>query len=350
MPARRSRRRGTSRRPPGGRPEQGRAHPVCRIREQAPGERTAVPERGLGQRQTIDGHGDDRFGFGALVHQGQCALSSGPLPQRSAAAAVGGGYGRSVPAGRSRRTVERSSGHTHHDREPGGGFPQTWPVIAQFSPQQQEVPRQAWLHPPGGQGHEVTSVVVCEAVPVVHGDHLAHGFHDSLPCRLRECRWVTGFRGLQGFKRHGEQLGHEAKPEAARRPFPRLPPADLLAGQCGPSGHVAEMDGQVPLRPAPAVPKDFDQLSDAHGLSLATRTATGRRIGQRYTWSMTKTYPSDPVELPLWQDAVPSPRAGCSTCSEISTHREQRRSARDHSGVSDANVVMLRHQAGGCPA
>ncbi|MFK8850196.1 hypothetical protein [Streptomyces sp. Ac-502] len=65
---------------------------------------------------------------------------------------------------------------------------------------------------------------------------------------------------------------------------------------------------------------------------------------------MTKTYPGDPVELPLRQDAAPRPRAGCKTCSEIGIRRKNRRSAHDHSGVSDANVDLRRHQIAGCPS
>ncbi|WP_078887070.1 hypothetical protein [Streptomyces rimosus] len=61
-----------------------------------------------------------------------------------------------------------------------------------------------------------------------------------------------------------------------------------------------------------------------------------------------RTGPELPVELPLVQESEPSARPGCKACLGISTRRKNRRSTGDHSGVSDANVEMRRHQAEGC--
>ncbi|OSZ59699.1 hypothetical protein OQI_14715 [Streptomyces pharetrae CZA14] len=41
----------------------------------------------------------------------------------------------------------------------------------------------------------------------------------------------------------------------------------------------------------------------------------------------------------------PSPKPGCRTCLSLSVARENARSAGDHSGVSDGNVRLRRHQA-----
>ncbi|MFH8403573.1 hypothetical protein ACH4FX_02200 [Streptomyces sp. NPDC018019] len=64
--------------------------------------------------------------------------------------------------------------------------------------------------------------------------------------------------------------------------------------------------------------------------------------------TISRTSQEQPVELPLRQVSEPRPRPGCKTCLGASTRRENRRSVGDYSGVSDANVLMRKHQAGEC--
>lgn len=61
-----------------------------------------------------------------------------------------------------------------------------------------------------------------------------------------------------------------------------------------------------------------------------------------------RTSREQPVELPLRQEAEPRPRPGCTTCLGVSTRRANCRSIGDYSGVSDANVLMRKHQATEC--
>ncbi|MBZ4020783.1 hypothetical protein [Streptomyces purpurogeneiscleroticus] len=60
-----------------------------------------------------------------------------------------------------------------------------------------------------------------------------------------------------------------------------------------------------------------------------------------------KTYPSDPVELPLRMDLVePIPVEGCPGCTELANVRDRARAGGDMTTVTDCNVFMRRHPEG----
>ncbi|MBT2674668.1 hypothetical protein J7E95_28440 [Streptomyces sp. ISL-14] len=48
---------------------------------------------------------------------------------------------------------------------------------------------------------------------------------------------------------------------------------------------------------------------------------------------------------PSYPPREPSPKPGCFDCLSLSVSRENARSKRDYSAVSDANVLMRQHQA-----
>ncbi|HWU06105.1 MAG TPA: hypothetical protein VN520_06880 [Streptomyces sp.] len=63
--------------------------------------------------------------------------------------------------------------------------------------------------------------------------------------------------------------------------------------------------------------------------------------------SETKTYPSDPVELPMRQDQLESaPVEGCAGCTELAKVRDWARAGGDMTTVTDCNVYMRRHPEG----
>ncbi|WP_252395584.1 hypothetical protein [Streptantibioticus parmotrematis] len=63
--------------------------------------------------------------------------------------------------------------------------------------------------------------------------------------------------------------------------------------------------------------------------------------------SGTKTYPGDPVELPLRQDQLePTPVEGCLGCTELANVRDRARAGGDMTTVTDCNVYMRRHPEG----
>ncbi|WP_030249010.1 hypothetical protein [Streptomyces violens] len=63
--------------------------------------------------------------------------------------------------------------------------------------------------------------------------------------------------------------------------------------------------------------------------------------------SEAKTYPSDPVELPLLMDVVePKPVEGCPGCLELANVRDRARAGGDMTTVTDCNVFMRRHPEG----
>lgn len=59
-----------------------------------------------------------------------------------------------------------------------------------------------------------------------------------------------------------------------------------------------------------------------------------------------RTYPSEPVELPLRLDLEPVPVAGCSGCAELAKVRDWARHGNDQTTITDANVLMRRHPEG----
>ncbi|WP_461014565.1 hypothetical protein [Streptomyces daliensis] len=59
-----------------------------------------------------------------------------------------------------------------------------------------------------------------------------------------------------------------------------------------------------------------------------------------------RTYPSQPVELPLWRELEPEPVAGCAGCTELANVRDRARAGRDMTTVSDCNVILRRHPEG----
>ncbi|MET7718305.1 hypothetical protein [Streptomyces sp. NPDC005407] len=59
-----------------------------------------------------------------------------------------------------------------------------------------------------------------------------------------------------------------------------------------------------------------------------------------------KTYPSEPVELPLMTEPEPQPVPGCAGCTELANVRYRARAGGDVTTVTDANVLMARHPEG----
>ncbi|MFJ2568565.1 hypothetical protein ACIO02_37590 [Streptomyces sp. NPDC087568] len=60
-----------------------------------------------------------------------------------------------------------------------------------------------------------------------------------------------------------------------------------------------------------------------------------------------RTYPSDPVELPLRPpDLEPTPVDGCAGCAELANVRDRARAGGDWTTVADCNVLMRRHPEG----
>ncbi|MBU3866050.1 hypothetical protein KN815_18800 [Streptomyces sp. 4503] len=63
--------------------------------------------------------------------------------------------------------------------------------------------------------------------------------------------------------------------------------------------------------------------------------------------SEAKTYPSDPVQLPLKTDELePAPVEGCPGCTELANVRDRARAGGDMTTVTDCNVYMRRHPEG----
>lgn len=58
--------------------------------------------------------------------------------------------------------------------------------------------------------------------------------------------------------------------------------------------------------------------------------------------SKPRTYPSEPVELPLKCDREPAPMPGCAGCAELTDVRRARTGG-DMTTVSDCNVFLRRH-------
>ncbi|MEU0740914.1 hypothetical protein [Streptomyces sp. NPDC006134] len=62
--------------------------------------------------------------------------------------------------------------------------------------------------------------------------------------------------------------------------------------------------------------------------------------------SQPKTYPSEPVELPLRMEPEPAPVEGCAGCAELANVRERARAGGDWTTVTDCNVYLQRHPEG----
>nr|WP_082317507.1 hypothetical protein [Streptomyces sp. NRRL WC-3549] len=63
--------------------------------------------------------------------------------------------------------------------------------------------------------------------------------------------------------------------------------------------------------------------------------------------SEARTYPSDPVELPLRMGQLePTPVEGCPGCTELANVRDRARAGGDMTTVTDCNVFMRRHPDG----
>ncbi|UUS31403.1 MULTISPECIES: hypothetical protein [Streptomyces] len=62
--------------------------------------------------------------------------------------------------------------------------------------------------------------------------------------------------------------------------------------------------------------------------------------------SQPKTYPSEPVELPLRMEPEPAPVEGCAGCAELANVRDRARAGSDWTTVSDCNVYLRRHPEG----
>ncbi|MEU8693014.1 hypothetical protein [Streptomyces sp. NPDC048665] len=56
-----------------------------------------------------------------------------------------------------------------------------------------------------------------------------------------------------------------------------------------------------------------------------------------------KTYPSDPIELPLRLDADPKPAADCRVCQALDKQRSEARAKHNMSKVSDLNIEIRNH-------
>ncbi|MGI5481071.1 hypothetical protein [Streptomyces lavendofoliae] len=62
--------------------------------------------------------------------------------------------------------------------------------------------------------------------------------------------------------------------------------------------------------------------------------------------SQPKTYPSEPVELPLRTEPEPDPVEGCAGCAELANVRNRARAGDDWTTVTDCNVYLRRHPEG----
>lgn len=59
-----------------------------------------------------------------------------------------------------------------------------------------------------------------------------------------------------------------------------------------------------------------------------------------------RTYPSEPVELPLSMELEPVPVDGCAGCAELANVRDRARAGGDWTTVTDCNVFLRRHPEG----
>ena len=59
-----------------------------------------------------------------------------------------------------------------------------------------------------------------------------------------------------------------------------------------------------------------------------------------------RTYPGEPVGLPVRMDPEPKPVPGCSGCAELAIVRGRARAGGDMTTVTDCNVYLRRHPEG----
>ncbi|MFI2212699.1 hypothetical protein [Streptomyces sp. NPDC020141] len=62
--------------------------------------------------------------------------------------------------------------------------------------------------------------------------------------------------------------------------------------------------------------------------------------------SQPKTYPGEPVELPLRMTREPVPVEGCAGCAELASVRDRARAGGDMTTVTDCDVFLRRHPEG----
>ncbi|MEW1774035.1 hypothetical protein [Streptomyces sp. NPDC086777] len=79
-----------------------------------------------------------------------------------------------------------------------------------------------------------------------------------------------------------------------------------------------------------AHPSTLRPATDRERLSAGVRAANDR----------TRTLPPDPEDL----SRPPWPVPGCAECTHLDDRRETARVAHDHSGATDANVLLRQHQ------
>ncbi|WCN01737.1 hypothetical protein [Streptomyces sp. M92] len=98
-------------------------------------------------------------------------------------------------------------------------------------------------------------------------------------------------------------------------------------GRSGPRALLRPVGGG---REWEADPASLRPATDRERLSAGVRAANDRA----------RTAPPDPGDL----DRPPAPVPGCAACAWLDDRREAARTERDHSAVTDANVLLRQHQ------